>query len=188
MIYLTSDLHFCHNREFLYGPRGFSCIEDMNEGIIENWNKIITNDDDVYILGDLMLSDTNKGLKCLGRLNGKLHIFRGNHDTETRLVRYFECANVKSIQEASYLKYQGYHFYLNHYPVMCSTFNVDRSLKKQLINLCGHSHTRKWYTHMDNGLIYHCELDAHVNRPITIEKIINDLLTWQELESVQSKE
>ena len=28
MIYLTSDTHFCHNKDFLYEPRGFQSIGD----------------------------------------------------------------------------------------------------------------------------------------------------------------
>ena len=36
MIWLTSDLHFCHDRYFIYEPRGFENIEDMNETIVNN--------------------------------------------------------------------------------------------------------------------------------------------------------
>lgn len=49
-IYLTSDLHFCHDKDFIYEPRGFKCVEDMNETIVKNWNGLITEDDDVYIV------------------------------------------------------------------------------------------------------------------------------------------
>ena len=54
-IFLTSDLHFGHNKEFIYKVRGFNSIEEMNEAIIERWNSVVNNDDDVYVLGDLML-------------------------------------------------------------------------------------------------------------------------------------
>lgn len=30
-IFLTSDLHFGHQREFLYGPRGFNTIQEHDE-------------------------------------------------------------------------------------------------------------------------------------------------------------
>ena len=74
MIYLTSDLHFCHDKSFLYEPRGFNSIEEHDENIIKNWNNIITPDDEVYLLGDVMLNDNVKGLNCLKQLNGKIHI------------------------------------------------------------------------------------------------------------------
>ena len=34
-IWLTSDLHFCHNRDFIYEPRGFASVHEMNEAIIK---------------------------------------------------------------------------------------------------------------------------------------------------------
>ena len=38
-IWFTSDLHFCHDKEFLYKPRGFNSIEEHDTAIIQNWNK-----------------------------------------------------------------------------------------------------------------------------------------------------
>ena len=34
-IFLTSDSHFNHNKDFIYERRGFNSIEEMNEKIIE---------------------------------------------------------------------------------------------------------------------------------------------------------
>ena len=61
MIYFTSDLHFGHNREFIWGPRGFKSSWEHDETIVKNWNSLITEEDDVYILGDLMLGDNAAG-------------------------------------------------------------------------------------------------------------------------------
>lgn len=57
MIYLSSDTHFGHVKDFLWRPRGFSSVEEMNEGIIERWNLIVEPDDDVYLLGDVIMGD-----------------------------------------------------------------------------------------------------------------------------------
>ena len=73
MIYFSSDLHFNHNKEFLYKPRGFDSVDAMNITIVNNWNSIVTDEDDVYILGDLMLGDNELGISLLKKLNGKLH-------------------------------------------------------------------------------------------------------------------
>ena len=54
-IWFTSDLHFCHDREFLYKPRGFNNVEEMNNAIVERWNNVVGNNDFVFVLGDLML-------------------------------------------------------------------------------------------------------------------------------------
>ena len=84
-VWFTSDLHFCHDKEFLYGPRGFTNVGDMNEELIKKWNDVVTTEDIVYVLGDLMLNNDEKALRCIERLNGTLHIILGNHDTENRI-------------------------------------------------------------------------------------------------------
>lgn len=46
-IFFTSDLHFNHDREFVWGDRGFKIVEEMNEAIVLNWNSVIDEDDTV---------------------------------------------------------------------------------------------------------------------------------------------
>ena len=175
MIYFTSDLHFSHNKEFLYGPRGFSSEGEMNEAIIENWNSVVTSEDDVYILGDLMLSNNDEGLKCIKQLKGKLHIVRGNHDTDNRMELYRNCWNVIEISEGKFFRYGKCHFYLSHYPCLTSNWDENKPLYTRIINLCGHTHTQDKFADFDKGLIYHVELDAHDCKPVNIEQIIEDI-------------
>ena len=92
-IWMTSDLHFNHNREFIWKARGFTSVQEMNEEIIKRHNALVRPDDDVYILGDSSLGGgdeqilaANKAL--IEQLNGKLHIIRGNHDTDRRVAMY----------------------------------------------------------------------------------------------------
>ena len=133
-IYFTSDLHFGHDKEFIYKPRGFNSIEDHDNTIIENWNNIVTEDDDVYVLGDLMLGDKEYGLNCLKRLRGKIHIVAGNHDTTNKIDLYStKLNNVVEIKPIIILKYNKYKFYLSHYPTITSNLEKD-SLKDCLIN------------------------------------------------------
>ena len=112
MIYFTSDLHFGHDKDFIYKSRGFNSIEDHDNTIIENWNNIVTEDDDVYVLGDLMLGDKEYGLNCLKRLKGKIHIVVGNHDTTNKIDLYStKLNNVVEIKPIIILKYNKYKFY-----------------------------------------------------------------------------
>lgn len=175
MIYVTSDLHFYHNKSFIYEPRGFKNVYDMNEEIIKNWNKIITPEDDVYILGDIMLNDDAAGLACLHQLNGKLHIVWGNHDTENRKPKIADSWNVVETDYIFVIKYQKYTFYLSHYPTVTSNYDVDKPLKARIINLCGHTHDEDPFCDWNKGLIYHCELDAHNNQPILLDNIIKEI-------------
>lgn len=174
--FVTSDLHLFHNRDFIYEPRGFPSVEEMNETIVQNWNSIVSPIDDCYILGDLMLNDNEAGIRYLNRLNGRLHIVIGNHDTRERIDMYkYRLKWVSEVEYAIPMKYHGYRFYLSHYPTITDNFDFDKPLTKRTINLCGHSHCKDPFQDMGKGLIFHCDLDAHNNFPIELDNVIEDI-------------
>lgn len=77
MIFLTSDWHFNHSKEFIYKPRGFDSAEEMNSALVERHNSLVTSEDDVYILGDLCLGGAEsleKSRELISSMNGKLHV------------------------------------------------------------------------------------------------------------------
>ena len=174
-IYVTSDLHFYHDKPFLYSPRGFISVQEMNDAIIRNWNNVVEDDDIVYVLGDIMLVNNELGCKCFNQLKGYKIIILGNHDTDNRIKLYCKLRGVNGVKRADQIKYNGYSFFLCHYPTLASNYDIDKPLKKRLINLCGHTHTKDKFLDMDKGLIYHCELDAHNNTPVALDDIIIDL-------------
>ena len=49
MVYFTSDLHFCHDKDFVYAARGFENINEMNAEIVRRWNEVVYPDDDIYV-------------------------------------------------------------------------------------------------------------------------------------------
>jgi calcineurin-like phosphoesterase family protein len=178
-IYLTSDLHFNHNREFIWKARGFTSVQEMNEEIIKRYNALVRPDDDVYILGDSSLGGgdeqilaTNKAL--IEQLNGKLHIIRGNHDTDRRVAMYASCKNVVGpILYADMIHYKGYHFYLSHFPTL--TGNLEKeSLKQCTCNLFGHTHQTTNF-HMDMPYMYHVGVDSHDCKPVLLDDIIKEM-------------
>lgn len=175
MIYFTSDLHFCHDREFIYGPRGFKSVYEMNDTIIKNWNEMITWDDEVYVLGDIMLNDISQGLKCWNQLVGRKHIILGNHDVGTRPDQYKECHDTIVEGYAMPLRVDHRHLFLSHYPTISDHYERGDSFRDCEINLCGHTHTNDRFADFDKGMIYHVELDAHDNRPVSIGRIIEDI-------------
>ena len=67
-IFLTSDTHFGHDRDFIYEPRGFLSVKESDEEIIRRWNSIVRPDDIVYLLGDVMLNDNDNGILSLRRI------------------------------------------------------------------------------------------------------------------------
>ncbi|MCR4689564.1 MAG: metallophosphoesterase family protein [Saccharofermentans sp.] len=176
MIYITSDLHFGHDKEFMYSPRGFKDIEEADNAIVNNWNSIVTDEDDVYVLGDVMLNDDENGIRHWNQLKGNKHLIIGNHDSDVRIKLLKECPDTEVLGHASVIKYDGFSFYLSHYPTITSSFEYNKRLKLGLINLCGHTHAKDRFIDEAKGRIYHCELDCHGNKPVSIEEIISDLI------------
>lgn len=177
-IYITSDWHFNHNKPFLYEPRGCFSIEEMNQMLIDKHNALVRPGDDVYVLGDLCLGGgeslaANKEL--IERMNGNLHIIRGNHDTAQRIDMYETCKNVVEVLSfAEMLIYRKYHFYLSHYPTITSNQDFDKPLKAKVLNICGHSHTNDRWKDWDKGYIYHVEPEAHNGFPCLLDDIIEE--------------
>ena len=79
--FFTSDLHLSHANVIKYCNRPFRNADEMNEKIIENWNSVVTPQDIVYIVGDVIFEkDENKRIWLLNRLKGEKHLIKGNHD------------------------------------------------------------------------------------------------------------
>lgn len=172
MIFVTSDWHFNHDREFIWGARGFDSIEEMNNAIIKRHNCIVGPEDDVYVLGDLCLGDLEAGRECISQLNGKLHIIYGNHDTDRRKQMYKELPNVVECADVIRLKYGKYHFYMSHYPTL--TGNLEKeSLKQMEINLFGHTHQKTLF-YEDRPYMCHVGVDSFECEPASIETIIRN--------------
>ena len=146
----------------------------MNEAIIRKWNEVVDQEDDVYILGDLVMG-FEWNLQMLWRLRGRLHIVRGNHDNNIRWNFYQRLPNVVEVDDSLYFSYDGYKFYLSHYPTITTRADAEKPLKRCLVNLCGHTHTKDPFEDWEIGMIYHCEVDAHDCAPVRLEVIIRDL-------------
>jgi calcineurin-like phosphoesterase family protein len=173
-IWFVGDTHFGHDQPFIWESRGFASVQEHDTKIIENWNSIIAPDDEVYHLGDVMLGDNEHGLECLKKLNGHIHIIRGNHDSEARIALYKTCTNVVEVCDAKQLKLGKHHFYCCHYPAITANFDDDKPWAQHLINLFGHTHQQtKFYN--DNPYMYCVGLDAHNNYPVKLEQIIDDI-------------
>ena len=83
--FIISDLHLGHANILTFKRadgitplRNFISVEEMNETIISNWNRVVRPNDKVYNLGDCVIH--RKALQMLRRLNGRQRLIRGNHD------------------------------------------------------------------------------------------------------------
>lgn len=174
MVWFSSDLHFGHDKDFIYRARGFNSIEEHDKAIIDNWNSVVNEFDDVYLLGDLMLGDQGYGVEQLVQLNGKIHaIIIGNHDTNNKIKLYIEELNPTYITYADILKDGKWRFYMSHYPTITSNYD-DEKTHQHLINLFGHTHQKdKFYN--NNPYMYNVGMDAHNMFPVNIDIIKEDI-------------
>lgn len=117
MLYLTSDLHFHHKNilDWSKETRPWDSVEEMNEGLIEAWNKTVRPNDTIYHLGDFSFSNANKTRPILERLNGNKVFIWGNHEYRQNKKLMLEFGEGYDYKE---IKHEGDLFCLFHYPIM----------------------------------------------------------------------
>ena len=83
--FVTADLHLGHSKSITFlKPDGsllrpFMNLGEMHNVLITRWNKIISPQDRVYILGDVAIA--RNSLCLLNEFNGNKVLIKGNHDT-----------------------------------------------------------------------------------------------------------
>lgn len=98
-IYFIADTHFGDENILRYENRPFSNIDEMDKGLISNWNSKIKSSDTVYLLGDFGAEGCEN--EILKQLSGKIFLIKGNHDKYTneyyRKAGFFEVYDVPII-------------------------------------------------------------------------------------------
>ena len=174
MIYFTSDLHFGHEAVIRMCNRPFGSVEEMNETLIENWNKVVRGNDDVYILGDLFYRLEQPPEEILKRLKGRKHLVFGNHDKSWKdkvcLSDYF-------VEWGDYLVVNTGNgkATLCHYP----------QLHGEGIHLIhGHLHNRRsewyWAFYKDFDRALNAGVDVNAFRPVSISQLIENNRRFKE--------
>ena len=172
MIYFTSDFHLGHDRNFIYEPRGFKNVHEMNNAIITNFTNDLKWDDELYILGDCMLNDNENGIQLLKQIPGIKHIILGNHDTPARIELYKTIYQTDIIGYATIFKYHKFCALLSHYPTMTGNYSDKGSYVTW--NISGHTHSTNKMQYWPQ-CIYNVAIDAHQCHPVSIETILLDI-------------
>lgn len=141
----------------------------MNEEITRRHNALVSEEDIVYVLGDLMMGpNVESGIALVEQMNGFKVIIRGNHDSLKR-TRAYEA--LYPVYDALRIKECGYNF-LCHYPTL--TANFEENIKTCTISLFGHTHQQtNFYNEMP--WLYHVGMDSHDCYPVSINEVIKDI-------------
>lgn len=114
-VFFTSDTHFGHANIIRFCKRPFENVEEMNEVLIENWNKVVSDDDTVFHLGDFAFGGSNVWKEIIPRLKGHINLIIGNHDRKNLRQGYMSLFNMVVPQ----IEIEDTSIYLNHYPFLC---------------------------------------------------------------------
>lgn len=168
-IYITSDNHFYHSNIIEWECRPFSSVDEMNVEMVKLWNETVSNDDLVYILGDLSFGSPKETNELLRQLNGKKVLIVGNHDVYLDSKK-FDKSLFLEIDYCKKIKVGDYNFYLCHYPFASNDIHG--------IQLYGHIHSNSVANihHCDISLLpknsYNVCADKNGYKPINIKDII----------------
>lgn len=169
-IFYTSDLHLGNSNIIKYENRPWKTVEEMDAGLIDNWNQVVGRNDEVYVLGDFCFKGATKAIQYLEKLNGYIHLIRGNHDhfmSQQSFVAWeFSPENCGRVQSKGWYK----HFkdgecevILCHFPIMIWDGVRDRGS----IHLYGHTHSRPEEQHPHPNA-FNVGVDVNNYRPVTL--------------------
>ena len=163
-VFLVSDTHFGHAGvcRFLRDDgtklRPWDSPEEMDEYMVEAWNKKVRPNDKVYHLGDVVIN--RRALKILALLNGDKVLIRGNHDIfrDTEYRHYFREIRAYHVMNG---------MILSHIPIHSD------SRGRFGTNIHGHLHSNRV---MKDGVVdtrYHCVCVEQTDfAPILFEDVI----------------
>lgn len=141
--YYIADLHLGHANVIRFDNRPFADLNEMHNTILDNWNKTVTGNDTVYILGDMIWAKESEWPFWLGPLAGKKVLITGNHDP-----KQFSAATKKFFQDIKDYKDiadNGRRVLLCHYAM---PFHMA-AYSDNCYMLYGHVHNTREYTFLE---------------------------------------
>ena len=171
MIYISSDIHFGHQSILKFCPktRPYSSIDEMDEAIIRDWNRVVTPRDLTYLLGDISFREPSRTAKIFSRLNGKKILIAGNHDEKHLKHKIFrDC--FEEIHNYLELRVNKQKIVLFHYPI--AEWN---GMYRGAVHLHGHLHGNP--SGLEEFRARDAGMDATGKVVVTIEGLVNDALT-----------
>lgn len=179
MIYFTADTHFGHANILKFCDRPFPDVGTMDAALIAAWNKRVSGNDTVYVVGDMFFrcSDAEQILK---RLKGKKRLIVGNHDSswmkKVELGRHF--ISVDTLLEIS----DGSHaLTLCHYPLL----TWKHAKKSHMIH--GHIHNDTsadfWPLLAARDNVLNAGVDINGYCPVTFDEMLENNRIFKQAQS-----
>lgn len=164
-IFFTADLHAGHSRIIGYANRPFDSVEEMDEALIANWNSVVTERDEVFILGDFSFRSHSQYAK---RLKGHKYLILGNHDKPRDALQAQKDGHFERVDDYCRLDINRQTFILFHYAIR----QWDKK-HHQAIHLFGHSHGQL----PPFGWSFDVGVDAWDYTPISLQQVLDYVKT-----------
>lgn len=156
--FFIADTHFGEDNIRRYENRPFQNANEMDLMLIKNWNSVVSDSDDVYVLGDFGASGNEE--KVLSELRGVKYLVKGNHDTMSN--EYYRNAGFKEVYDLPVL-FKGF-WILSHDAIYINT-NMPYA------NLFGHVHNNPIIK--DYSPQHYCVSVERINyTPILFDEIV----------------
>ena len=170
-VFFTSDTHFTHANIIRFCSRPFKNVEEMDETMIANWNRVVGENDIVFHLGDFCMGGSAKWTNVLNRLNGKIYLIIGNHDMKN--LKQSCSDRFEKVAMQMYIEVDKQKIYLNHCPFLCYG-----GAYRDTWQLFGHIHTNKNNTGIDAPrleMLFPTQYDVGVDNnnftPVSFEQV-----------------
>ena len=111
-----SDLHFGHKNVIAHDNRPFRDCDEMDHAMIQLWNARVSQDDNVYIVGDFAYKSERDETWYLRQLRGHKHLIIGNHDGKL-LKNSLAMAYFDSVDKMMHISDGNTQIVLCHYPM-----------------------------------------------------------------------
>jgi len=179
--WFTADQHFGHANIIEYSGRPFGNVDEMNRALIDRWNDVVADDDEVWMLGDFAMGKIDETLPLVAELSGRKVLLTGNHDrcwpghgrrSEGWEQRYLD-AGFDEIVHGTVTLSIGEHGALGcHFPYRGDSQDRDRFVDSRPTDrgrwlLHGHVHER-W---LQRGRMINVGVDAWNYRPVGDEDL-----------------
>lgn len=170
MIWFTADTHFGHAAIVRHSHRPFETLEAHDEALITNWNSCVRAGDTVYHCGDFAW---HHPAQFRARLNGQIHLVRGNHDRLKPADEKLFC----SVSNLKKVRVLGQKIYLCHYAMRVWNCSHHGSW-----HLYGHSHGS--LADDPNARAFDVGVDCHNFFPINYDDVarIMETKTWKPID------
>lgn len=162
--WVIADPHFghkgvCQFQDAEGNPlRPWDTYEEMDEALVENWNRVVDPADRVYVLGDLAIN--RRAIPTVGRCHGRKVLVKGNHDIFKLkdYLPYFDDIRAYVVQPKNGI-------IMSHIPIH------PQNMERWKLNIHGHMHSNNI-----GDARYRCVSVEQIGfKPLDLQEIINGL-------------